>query len=154
MQEGYKRADERVLTFQAGGGYFGIPLEWVVAVRSGVGEVLSGETRDPLLFEGKEIALFDLNAWLGKGNSVGRSSSVLVLGRTSAAAAAVIDSPGRVVEGKKVYGWPKMCRAMAEGIITGVMDDRDQLILLVDPEALLRVISEEPDTRSQGGERL
>ena len=79
---------------------------------------------------------------------------MLVLGRTCAAAAAVIDSPGRVVEGLKVYGWPKMCRSMTEGIITGVIDDRDQLVLLLDPEALLRVISEEPDTRSQGGERL
>lgn len=154
MHDGDKRADDRVLTFQAGGGYFGIPLEWVAGVRSGVGGALSGETLDPFLFEEKEIALFDLNAWLGKANSVGRSSSVLVLGRTCAVAAAVIDGPGRVVGGRKIYGWPKMCRSMAEGIITGVMDDRDQLILLVDPEALLRVISEEPDTRSQGGERL
>jgi chemotaxis signal transduction protein len=154
MQEEDKRADDRVLTFQAGGGFFGIPLEWVIAVRSGIEDAPSGETVDFLLFEGEEIALFDLSAWLGKGNLARRSSSMLVLGRTCAAAAAVIDSPGRVVGALEVYGWPKMCRSMAGGVVTGVMDDQDQLVLLLDPEALLRVISEEPDTRSQGGERL
>lgn len=154
MQEEDKRVDDRILTFQAGGGLFGIPLEWVIAVRSGIGDSPAGKTADSLLFEGEEIALFDLSAWLGKGKSARSSSSMLVLGRTCAAAAAVIDSPGRVVGALKVYVWPKMCRSMAEGVVTGVMDDRDHLVLLLDPEALLRVISEEPDTRSQGGERL
>ena len=154
MQEEDAKADDRILTFQAGGGFFGIPLDWVMAVRSCIEDVPSGETAGSLVFEEKEVALFDLSAWLGKGNSARGSSSMLVLGRTRAAAAAVIDSPGRVIEASRVYEWPKMCRSMAEGIITGVVDDRDHLVLLVDPEALLRVISEEPDTRSQGGERL
>jgi chemotaxis signal transduction protein len=153
MQEEDKRADNRILTFQAGGGFFGIPLEWVIAVRSGIEDAPSGESNGSLFFEEKEIKLFDLSAWLGKGKPAGKSSSMLVIGRSSVAAAAIVDSPGRVVEALEVYRWPEMCRSMAEGIITGVVDDRDQLVLLVDPEALLRVISEEPDTRSQGGER-
>jgi hypothetical protein len=154
MQEEDGKAGRRILTFQAGGGFFGIPLDWVIAVRSGAEDAPSGEQVGSQVFEEKSRLLFDLSAWLGKGNSARGSSSRLVLGRKCVAVVVLIDSPGRVIEALKVYEWPKMCRSMTEGIIAGVLDDRDQLVLLVDPEALLRVISEEPDTRSQGGERL
>ena len=154
MQAEDGKVDGRILTFQAGGGFFGIPLKWVVAVRSSAADQQAGEGDGSFVPEGEKTAFFDLNAWLGKESSPRGSSSTLLLGQTHAVAAAAIDRPGRVVEASQVYEWPKMCRSMAEGIITGVMKDRDQLVLLVDPEALLRAINKEPDTGSQGGERL
>jgi len=147
--EGTKaRLDRRVLTFLAGQNRYGIPLNWVCAVREGAAE--SG-TNGKFVFREQELPLVDLAEWLGAEGGEAKFPSVLVVGEGEAMAALKVDSPGMVLSGLEMHEWPSLCDDLVEGVFQGVIAEEERLILVVDPEGICREITGESDGSSRGG---
>ena len=62
-------------------------------------------------------------------------------------------SPGRVVSGGQIGSWPSLCSSMVKGMFSGVIQEEDDLILVLDPEGICAAFSSEGDDSSQGGAR-
>jgi len=149
--EGTKaRLDRRVLTFLAGQSRYGIPLGWVCAVRE---SAAGGGGEGKLRFREQELPLVDLAKWFGAEGGEAKFPSLLVIGEGEAVAALKVDSPGMVVSGHRMQGWPSLCRDLVKGVFQGVIVEEEKLILVVDPEGICRAITAESDGSSRGGTR-
>jgi chemotaxis signal transduction protein len=142
--------DRRVLTFRAGDGSFGIPLDWVCSVYEGGAEA---GAEGKLQFRERELPLVDLAKWFGAEGGEAKFPSLLVIGEGEGVAALKVDSPGMAVNGHTMQDWPALCRDLVEGVFQGVIVDGEKLILVVDPESICRTITGEIDGSSRGGAR-
>jgi chemotaxis signal transduction protein len=138
MEGSKDRLDRRVLTFQAGENRYGILLNWVCAVREGV-----GATKGKYVFREQEVPLVDLAKWLGAEGGMEKFPSLLVVGQGEAVAAFKVDSPGMAVSGQEMKEWPSLCEDLVDGVFQGVIAEEERLILVVDPEGICREITEE-----------
>ena len=149
--EGIKaQLDQRVLTFLAGYNRYGIPLDWVFAVREGDAEA---GAEGKLRFRERDLPLVDLAVWFGTVGGEAKFPSFLVIGAGEAVAALKVDSPGMVVGGHRMHEWPSLCGDLVEGLFQGVIVEQERLILVVDPESICRAITGESDGSSRGGTR-
>jgi len=146
--EGRKgRSDRRFLTFQIGGGRYGISLDWVCAVQESAAE------EGKLHFRGCELPLVNLAAWFGTATAKARLPSLLLIGKGEAEVALRVDSLGAVMSGERIRSWPALCGELVEGVFQGVIVEGESHILVVDPETICRAITAESDGSSRGGTR-
>ncbi len=132
--------DGKVLTFQAGSGRFGIPLEWVRAVLEGDTQTDSEVESGEIHFRGRDLPVLDIGKWFGRSGAAGKFPSLLIIGEREAVAAVRVDSPGRVLNAGTMSEWPMLCRELVEGVFCGVIIQGASLILVVDPEGLYNAI--------------
>ena len=104
-----------------------------------------------MTFRNRELPFVDLAEWLGGESGDARFPSILLIGEGEAIAALKVDSPGRVVSGNDMRGWPSLCGEFVEGIFQGVVVEEESLILVVDPGGICGAITEKDDGSSQGG---
>lgn len=150
MQSTGRSRDTRAVVFRAGSGRFAVPLEWVYGVLEGDPVSETGQGRDRAVYEGEDLPVIDVAEWLGTGSEQAAYPSLLILGKGRKRAAALVDSPERVVA-VKVRELPSLCRPLVKGVFTGVLLDDDSPVLMVDPEGLMDEVSRESIRGSQGG---
>lgn len=127
----------KVLTFQVGGARYGVLLEWVLAVQ-GTAVIEAEDGEEDVVFRGEKLPFVDLSSWFRDEGRQVEGTSLLVLGRERALAAAGVDSPGHVITVAEVRQWPTPCRPLVEGVFAGVVQEGEEALLLVDPEGLCR----------------
>jgi chemotaxis signal transduction protein len=129
---------KRILTFRVGKGNFGFPLEWVCGLDEGTGSVREESGTITTRFRGREVPVIDIGRWLEMGISKDEASNLLVVGRGEEMAAALVSQTGELVETESIQEWPPLCRPLVEGVFTGVVCHAENLVLVVDPEGILR----------------
>ena len=124
--------EDKVLTFQVGSETYGIPLGWVCGIETAGAHDPGEEYR----FRGSGLPVMDMRAHFGTG--VAAEGSLLILGRSSAETAVLVDRPGTVVDAPEVYKLPDLCQNFVKGTFMGVIVRDGSLILMVDPVEICR----------------
>lgn len=146
---------DRLLAFRVGTGHYTIALEWVCAVREaadpegavGIDKLTS--CRD------HEIPVFDPRQWGWGGTVVGvagePAGTQIIIGRGEEQVALLADATEGLVEAPEIRGFPAWIAPLAGEEFRGVALQPDGVLLVVDPEALLKMTRGDGATREAGG---
>lgn len=135
-----KAVEERILTFRVGSGYYGVPLEWVLAVQGSAEDDGGKETVEKTSYRGDDVSVIDLPFYFEEPNWGYRTREYLIIGHEKALVAVAVEETGRVVAMGKRHEWPALCTELVGKYFTGVVEEERRLVLLIDPGVMAREI--------------